>query len=415
MRKKKILLLGAGREQLAAIHAAQEIGLSVLAVDGNLHAPGLRVADHGVHLDIRDTDAVTMLAKAERVDGVFCHAVEIPYIVATVAQRLGLPGLDPEVALRATHKALRYRCLAARHVPCPRYAVVETVDQARESADLLGFPVVMKPVDNAGARGVRKVSCPSEIDMSFHWALRYSSEPVVLVEEWLEGPEISTESVIVDGQIVTTGFADRNYALKQRFAPYCLEDGHTIPSCLPASDQTAVLQVVEQAIRALGITWGVAKGDLILTNKGPKVLEIAARTSGGRFCSDMVPLATGVNILKPLLLMAVGETVDLDLLSPRFHRAAAQRFVWPPPGRVVHLAGIEEAKIQPGIHDIVLDESLQIGSIIHPMTSHADRVGHVIASGETREQAVRRAEEAVQMISIETVDEVGVCLLPQTR
>ncbi len=408
LKQKRLLLIGAGQEQVAAIHAAKNLGLWVIALDGNAHAPGLQQANQGLCVDIRDVAAVTKIGKDYGVDGVFSHAVDLPHLVAVVTQNLGVPGLDPTTALRASNKYLRYQCFRDHDIPCPQFYLVDSVQAALTQAEKLGYPFVMKPLDNAGARGIRKVSGPDEIEASFEFALEFSQESSVLIEEFLDGPEISTESVILDGQIITTGFADRNYSKKEMFAPFFIEDGHTLPTNLPVYEQTCVLKVIEQAIQALDIKWGVAKGDVILTASGPNIFEMAPRTSGGRFCADMVPLATGVHILPFLISMAVGEHPSLADLQPKFQRGAAQRFFFPDPGEVVGLHDIEVARHLPGICDVVLRDDMTIGGLVPPMTNHSDRIGHVIASGDTRVEAVRRAEAAVQTIRIETTSQVKV-------
>jgi len=399
---KRLLLVGAGHEQIAAIHAAHSLGLVVIAVDGNPDAPGLSIADRGVFGDIRNVDFLCRLGKEEHIDGVFAHAVDLPHVVGLVAKQLGLPGLSPEIAMRATHKWRRYQCLESHGVPCPKFRLVHALEEAHGIAEDFGYPVVIKPLESAGARGVCKVNNPSELAQSYQYALQYSQEPSVLVEEYLEGMEISTESVIVDGCIVTTGFADRNYAFKERFPPFFIEDGHTIPSSLALDARARIVRIVDQAIQALDIQWGVAKGDVILTTKGPVIFEMAPRTSGGRFCADMVPLATGVHILPSLISMAVGDRVSLEDLAPKFQRGAAQRFLFPQPGEIVSLRGLETACGLPGVFDVALRVDIRVGGVVPQMTNHSDRVGHVITSGETREEAVRRADQAVQTIQIET-------------
>lgn len=402
LKQKRLLLIGAGHEQLAALRAAQQLGLFVIALDGNPHAPGLSQADEGICVDIRDVEAVTKIGKDATVDGVFSHAVDLPFVVAIVAQHLRVPGLDPDIALRASNKHLRYQCFQNRSVPCPQFFLVASVEAALAQAEMLGYPLVMKPLDCAGARGIRKVSGPNEVEEGFNLALSFSQEPSVLIEEFLEGPEISTESVIIDGQIITTGFADRNYSKKEMFAPYFIEDGHTIPTDLSADEQAGVIQVIEQAIQALDITWGVAKGDIILTTSGPKIFEMTPRTSGGRFCADMVPLATGVDILPFLIAMSVGESPSIEDLHPKIQRGAAQRFLFPEPGEIVDVNGMADSRDLPGIYDVVLQEGMMPGGRVPPMTNHGDRIGHVIAAGDTRDEAVRRAECAVDSIRIET-------------
>lgn len=398
---KTIMFLGAGEEQCEAIDIALDLGLKVIAVDGNPNAPGLKIADVGINADIKDVEAMIKIGKKYKVDGVMTHAVEIPQVVAKVAKALNLPGLDPEVAERATNKLKRIKCLTKHGVPCPRFETAKTVEEAKRKAEKIGFPCVFKPIDNAGARGVIKVINKDEVWGAFNHTLNYTQKNVILIEEYLEGKELSTESIIYNGKIYTIAFADRNYD-KKRFEPFFIEDGGEMPTSLSKDELEKVTQTVDTAIRALGIDWGVAKGDVIINKGDVKIIEMAARTSGGRFCSVKVPLSTGINMLRPLILMAVGLTPDLDDLKPKFNRGIAERFIFPKPGKIIDIKGLDEAKRIEGIYKIHLNEDIKVGGKIERVTDHTMRKGYVIALGETREQAVRRAEKAVKMIKIIT-------------
>src|SRR5690606_8056694 len=98
-----------------------------------------------------------------------------------------------------------------------------------------------------------------------------------------------------------------------------------------------VIRIVNAAIKALGINWGVAKGDVIIDDGNVKIIEMAARTSGGRFCSLKVPVSTGINMLRPLILMTVGLTPDLKDLEPKFSKGIAERFIFPKPGKIIEI------------------------------------------------------------------------------
>jgi len=398
---KTIMFLGAGEEQCEAIDIALDLGLKVIAVDGNPMAPGLKIADVGINADIKDVEAMIEIGKKYKVDGVMTHAVEIPQVVAKVAKALNLPGLDPDVAERATNKLKRIKCLTKHGVPCPRFETAKTVEEAKRKAEKIGFPCVFKPIDNAGARGVIKVINKDEVWGAFNHTLNYTQKNVILIEEYLEGKELSTESIIYNDKIYTIAFADRNYD-KKRFEPFFIEDGGEMPTSLSKDELEKVTQTVDTAIRALGIDWGVAKGDVIINKGDVKIIEMAARTSGGRFCSVKVPLSTGINMLRPLILMAVGLTPDLDDLKPKFSRGIAERFIFPKPGKIIDIKGLDEAKRIEGIYKIHLNEDIKIGGKIERVTDHTMRKGYVIALGETREQAVRRAEKAVRIIKIIT-------------
>lgn len=400
-RVRTIMFLGAGEEQCEAIDIALELGLKVIAVDGNPNALGLKIADVGINADIKDVEEMIWIGKKYKIDGVTAHAVEIPRVIAKVAKTLNLPGLDPEVAERATNKVKRINCLAGHEVPCPRFETAKTVEEAKRKAEKMGFPCVFKPIDNAGARGVIKVINKDEVGGAFDHALSHTQKNVILIEEYLEGKELSTESIIYNDKIYTVAFADRNYD-KKRFEPFFIEDGGEMPTSLSKNEIEKVTQTVDTAIRALGIDWGVAKGDVIINKGDVKIIEMAVRTSGGRFCSVKVPLSTGISMLRPLILMAVGLTPDLNDLKTKFSRGIAERFIFPKPGKIIAIEGVDEAKKIEGIYKIHLEEDMKIGTEIESVTDHTMRRGYVIALGKTREQAVQRAEQAVQIIRIIT-------------
>ena len=303
----KLLLLGAGIEQKIVIEHAHELGVSVIAVDANPAAIGLKFADKSIVSDIKNISKMSKIAKDEDVDGVFTHAIEIPHIVAEVARQNNLPGIDPSIAYNATNKLERIKIFKDNDIPSPNFEYASSLQETIEKAKKFELPFVLKPVDSAGARGVLKIETYSDIPNLYQEVISSSASKTVLLEEYLEGPEVSTEAVIIDGEIITTGFADRNYSEKQRFKPFFIENGHTIPSMLSNDIQKKVIETTEKAIKSLKINFGVAKGDVIIDHGTPKILEMAARTSGGRFCSDTVPLSTGINILKPLIQISLGS------------------------------------------------------------------------------------------------------------
>jgi len=399
---KTILILGAGIEQTIAIKLAKEMELKVIAVDGNPKAPGLKIADAGINADIKNVEAMTEIGKKYKIDGVMTHAVEIPQVVAKVAKALNLPGLDPEVAERATNKLKRIKCLTEHGVPCPKFGTAKTVEEAMRKAEKIGFPCVFKPIDNAGARGVGKIKRIEEIGRAFKEALVNSKRSkIILIEEFLEGIEISTESVIYQNKIITTGFGDRNYSRSKEFEPYFVEDGHNVPSSISEKEKEEVLKTVNSAIRALGINWGVAKGDILIKNNKVYILEMAARTSGGWFCAGTVPIATGVNILKPLIKMSVGESIEENDLKPKYNRAACQRYIIPTEeGTFERINGLEKAKKMPGVKMLTMFNIPKKGELIKKATNHSERYGQLVAEGENIKDAITKCEDAMKLIKI---------------
>ena len=399
---KKILILGAGVEQTIAIKEAKNLGLIVVACDQNKDSLGFEYADISLVLDINDVGNVEKVARKYHVNGIFAHAVEIPHVVAEVALRLGLPGLPPHIAIRATNKIERITHLSENGIPCASFELVNNQNELQAKAIKIGFPFILKPVDNAGSRGVQIVEDIDGLQLAYDEAVSHSKTEQVLLEEVLSGPEVSTESVVYKGKIHTFALADRNYDNSDKFKPYFIEDGINYPSVLSSEVQQDIYSLVERTIKCLGIGFGAAKGDIIIDKGMPKIIEMAARTSGGWFGAGSIPAATGCNMLKPLLQMAVGDEPDLEVLKPVRNLGCAQRYIMPSTeGVVTGISGCEDAIAMPGV---VMSEFFlpDIGSDISTVKSHADRFGQIICTAETRSEAIACCESAIAKINIIT-------------
>lgn len=398
---RHILLLGAGQEQCIAIEEAKDLGYTVVACDANPEAPGLKLAEYGIVCDIRDVDKLVNIGRKYAVKGVFCHAVEIPEVVAAVAEELGLPGLKIEIAHKCTHKSSRIAALTAAGVPCADFETVSSSSQLDDIGKRFGFPLVLKPVDNAGSRGVRIVQSSADLLPAYEEAMQYSSESEVLVERVLTGPQISTESVVYQGKIITFAFADRNYESQEFYHPYFIENGINFPTTLPEAQVKAVMSLVERTIVALGIDFGAAKGDIIIHDGVPHIIEMACRTSGGWFGAGSIPKATGVNALKPLLQMSMGDTPDLSALEPTKHLGCAQRY-WIPKQRGIFYGASNLKKIAQ-MEGVQMFNAFfpPVGTNIEKATHHAQRYAQVICTASTREQAIKLAVSAIDAINVE--------------
>ena len=405
---KTILILGAGIEQTIAIKLAKEIGLKVIAVDGNPDAPGLKIADVGINADIKDVEAMVEIGKKYKIDGVMTHAVEIPQVVAKVAKALNLPSLDLEVAERATNKLKRIKCLVEHGVPCPKFETAKTMEEAEENAKKIGFPCVFKPIDNAGARGVSLVRSEDEIERSYKEAIFFSKFDLVLIEEYLEGYELSTEAFVIGDEIYHTSFDDRNYEDKGKYFPYFIEDGGDLPTELPEHEINKVKMIIEKSIKALGINFGAAKGDIVIDKDGSKILEMAARTSGGFFCSVQTPIHNGIQILKPLISISVGDKVDRNDLRPKYNKPSIERYIMSKSGMIKSITGIEEAAKVPGVLFFKIFEQYKRNSLIPETFANITKIGVIIGTGETKEIAIKNTEKAVSMIKVEIVGDTHV-------
>lgn len=409
MMQTTILIIGAGPNQLPAIRMARASGYRVAVTDMNPEAEGFALADtHGI-ASTRDPEATiafaTDLHRRMPLGGVMTMASESAVTVARTAVALGLPGLDPDAAWRATNKLLRQKCWRDAGVRAPRFGEAKTTAEAIRVAESLGWPVVVKPVDSAGSRGVRKVNVPAEMTAAVKEIAEHSNRPEFLIEEFLVGTEHSIEGIVIDGQVVWCGFSDRNYDKKEIYPPYFLEDGDTLPTTLSDSMLSAVKDLSTQAVKALGIAWGPVKGDILVAADGPRMIEMAARLSGDYFCYETIPLHNGVNLLKAVMDLSLGLRVTSRELQSKFQRGVALRYVWPKPGRITAIRGVDEVRAMAGVHFFNWEprwRDIGVGGVITPARSMGERVGCVMTHAATRAEAVLIAEDAVQRIRIVT-------------
>ena len=399
-------LVSGGMEAIPGVKKAKELGLHVVVSDGNPKAPAFSFADDSFVVSTYDIERTVNLAldyhhKVRRIDGVLSVGADVPLTVASIADKLGLPGISLATARLSSDKLEMKRCFERSKIPIPWYSPVESFEHLKRLVDDTDDTLILKPVDSRGARGVLKLCKDTDLEWAYNHSLSFSPTNRIMVEEFLYGSQISTESIIINGKVVTPGFSDRNYEFIDKFSPFIIENGGDQPSKLSDNNVDLVKRVAERAALAMGIVNGTAKGDIVLTDEGPKVIEMAARLSGGWFCSDQIPLATGVDFIGIAIRLALGDKVRLDDITHKFSRGVSQRYLFTSPGKVVSINNVDEAKSLPGIQKVEI--FVEEGDIVLPVTDHTKRTGMVIAVGENREEAIERAVKAVNMIEIKTV------------
>ncbi len=401
---KTLLIIGAGVESCEGIKIARSMGLRLIAADGDPDAPGFELADYPLNVSTYDaqlmaTKAYELTRSGIEIDGVIAMCADVAMTVATVARKLSLPGLSIRSAEWVSDKLSMKERLRQKGVPIPRFERIYSTNSFGSLASDFGIPFVIKPVDSRGARGVQLIESEDQYRGAYKLARRESPTGRVMVEQYLAGPQISTETLIDRGVCHTLGFSDRNYERLLYTRPFMIENGGDAPSQLSGAEQRDVTKTAEQAALALGIDTGVAKGDMVMTAEGARVIEIAGRLSGGYFSTAQIPLATGVNFVRNAILLALGESLDPARLVVTKKRGVAIRYLWPAAGKIKSIAGLERAKNRSGVE--MLSLAIKPGDTILPVTNHTQRAGFVIATGTDKMHAVRCAIDALNAISIE--------------
>ena len=250
--KTRVLILGAGVMQGPVLKIAAEMDLEAVAVDADPGAPCVPLAARFEKVDLKDKEGIAALAKnlAEKggIGGIMTAGTDFSATVAFTAEKLGLPGISHETALDASDKERMRQRFKAAGVPSPEFLIMNTPPE--EDLKLpFSWPVVVKPVDNMGSRGCRRVDSFDELRSGVIEALKFSRSGRVIVEEYMEGPEFSVDALVYKGEITICGFADRHIL----FPPYFIEMGHTMPSNQPPVLIQSMLDVFRAGVKALGI------------------------------------------------------------------------------------------------------------------------------------------------------------------
>ncbi|MBO4205255.1 ATP-grasp domain-containing protein [Micromonospora echinofusca] len=342
---------------------------------------------------------VGSVTRGRRLRGIYTNCDYNLPVVAAAARKLGLPGLDPDAALRARDKLVSRQVFAAAGVPCPRFVHAVTAADARAAVADLGLPCVVKPMTESASTGVRL--CHTVEDVLAHHgtisAVRYDARgqrrpPGALVEEYCLGYEVSVETVTVDGAVTVLGVTDKLLGPH----PYFAELGDTFPSLLPEPVVAALAETATAALRAVGHDFGAAHTEVKMTADGPRVIEVNARLGGAEIATE-IEAALGVPVLREVVRMHLGEQPQL---TPTRRRGAATRYLMPPAaGRVTAVHGVALAGRIPGVTDV--EVRLAPGAVVGAPTSNHQLYGHVVATAQTPAEAARRADTAANQISLQ--------------
>ncbi len=387
----RLLVLGAGPAQLGLLAAARDRGLFVIAVDRDPAAPGFRFADRRAILSAEDAPAIERLAAAEHIDGVIAPGIDWPVgIAARVAERLGIPHpVEPASAVLSTSKLRQRERFAEAGVPQSRWKLVTEPD------DELGFPCVVKAPDRQGQRGLSLVRDRSELAAAVEEAMASSRTRVCMIEELVDGPEVTVNAFSRAGVFHPLTVTDRLTAEPPAF-------GVALAHVWPPKHADGAPGVAEAAAAALGIREGPTYTQVRIGRDGPRVIELAARLGGGHD-AELCHAALGVDLNGLALAAALGEEIAPETLvaTPRVGGAVV-RFLVAPQGELLEVTGVEEARSLEGVVDVRVYRAP--GFRFGPLRRGADRAGAVLTVGASREEALERSARAADLVRFETAD-----------
>jgi biotin carboxylase len=389
-RAARVLVLGAGPAQLGLLETARGRGWWVGVVDRDPAAPGFRHADRRCILSTEDEPAIERLVAALEIDGIVSPGTDWPVgVAARIAERAGLPHpISPATAVLATNKLRQRERLAEAGVPQPRWWAVGNGDEP----PAVDGPVVVKAADRQGQKGLTLVERPQELAEAVERARSAARSGVALVEELVDGPEVTVVGFSIGGIFTMLAVTDRVVAEPPAFG---VALAHVWPSVV--SDTSKVSDTVAGALEALGIEDGPSYSQLRIGADGPRVIEVAARLGGGHD-AELVRAATGVDVNGLALDAALGAVVAPPRPEARVG-GAVTRFLVAPPGV---LERVEVPDLLEGVAQVRIYR--EPGYVLAPLRRGADRAGAVLATGRSRDEALARADAAADRIRFVTAD-----------
>lgn len=320
---KKIAIIGASYLQNPLILKAKEMGFETHVFAWRAGDIGEQTADHFYPISIVEKEEILNQCREIHPDAVCTIASDLAGVTVNyVANALGLPANSPESVGPCTNKFLMREALEKAGVSVPKHCLL-AADQEIELPEGMCFPVIVKPTDRSGSRGIMKVERIEDVAGAVKDSAAQSFEKKAIVEEFIDGPEYSCESVSFQGRhhviAVTKKFTTN--------APHFIEIGHMEPSDLNQEQLQTVHTAVPQALDALHITTGISHSEFRMGKDGlPRIIEIGARMGGDCIGSDLVMLSTGKDFLRMTIETALGLPPALDVVCPP--RAAAIRFIF---------------------------------------------------------------------------------------
>lgn len=371
MRQKRVMIIGASAWQIPMIKKAKELGYIVGVVDYNSNAAGIKYADYYFNISTIDMEGVCAATRQFGADGITTVATDMPMrAIAYTCEKLGLKGISQETAIIATDKIKMIEKFEENNVPHPWFLALRK-NEFNDVIEKLSFPCICKPADNAASRGV------------------------VVVETI--GEEISVEAFAVNGIISVLAITDK----LTTGSPHFVEMGHSQPSKFSGKIKETVLEVTAKAMRAVGIENGPAHVEMMITDKGPVLIELGARLGGDFITTDLVPLSTGIDILEAVIRNACGDDVDLQ---SRLNKASAIRYMETDFGKIAAVLNMDRANAINGI--VRVEMVKEIGDSTTEIRNSLDRIGYAIAQGDSVSDAIALCEEALRTVRVVIEEEI---------
>lgn len=395
---KRLLILGASSLQIPIIEKAKRMGLHVGVIDMDPEAPGRSLADVFFQISTYDEEKVLECARNFRPDGAVTGATDWPVrSVARINEELGLAGIKYETARKCTEKDLMAIALEKGNVPIPKFAVLSLLKESQSAVEEFInsweiYPCIAKPTDSSGSRGVNIVLNKEQLLNGLKYSARSSRSKTVIIQEYLDGDEVSVEGFVQNGDFKVIQVTDKITS----GAPYFVELGHIQPSQLSPSKLADCREIAVFAARALNMTDGAFHAELKvdpLTSKA-KIIEFGARLGGDNIGTVLTEYSTGFDIVSAVIRNSLGETVRVP--DELMRNPICIKYLFPDSKIEIKKENIYSAMNLPKVIGVSVTNSSTSASV--GCFSSSDRLANVIASGVTTDEALKIADTAISRL-----------------
>lgn len=406
---KKVMILGANNGQIPFMNICKKMGAEVITISIKGDYPGFKVADRYYYCDICDKEKVLDIARREKIDAILTDQTDVSVpTVAYVAEKLGIKGIGYDVAVKFSDKYLMRQEARKAGIGVPEFFQAASYEEVEEQITPLKFPIMVKPTQSSGSRGVHKVCDIQALKNAVEDALLYSGNDKVIVEEFIEGREYIVDGLAINYQYINTDLGIKEYfdIPNMYISKMCM---FSSANMIEDKKEKMLLEANKKLVETMGLKFGITHGEYIYSDKDQKVylVEIAARGGGVYLSSDLTPLASGINVNEVLIDYVLNDT-DYELNKLKFEKNVSAWICFElAPGKVTNIRGVEETKLIPGVYKVCVD-NLYIGKDIEELINDTRKQGPVLVCAESREECFAVLDKVKETLQIETIGQNGV-------
>lgn len=391
---RRLLVLGGPIFQRPIIDKAKQMGLLVAVVDIDEDAPCALFGDVFYKGSIKDRSIVAKIARDFQPDAVISGACDTSVgVAAYLCRSLGLPGNSESAAYNSTDKVAMLESFKQNGVAHPLYQVVSKADLGGFEL-FLPYPVIVKPTDSAGGRGVNLVLSEEGLREAVEISSRAGASGDVLIEEYMEGPEVSVEIIVADRVPHVLQITDKVTS----GAPNFFEIGHVQPSALSSDTKAMIADLASRAVLAVGLVNSAAHVEIKVTEDGPKMIELGARMGGDCITTYLVGNSVeGIDMAETMIRLALGERIDEWSYRDSGEHIAV-KFLPSVAGVLQEISGIDDMLKVPGvIHAEIMGVA---GETYSDAVDDSSRFAFVVARGSSNEDALAVCDDALSKIRL---------------